>query len=52
MAGFGWVLLVLGLAQCSAAERVTRKIYVGAFVVVLLYAEIPWVELLLSWFRG
>ena len=52
VAGFGWVLLVLGLAQCRAEERLTRGLYVAAFVVVLLYAEVPWAELLLTWLRG
>ncbi len=51
VAGFGWVLLVLGLAQCSAEQRKARGLYVTAFVAVLLYAEVPWAELLSGWLR-
>lgn len=51
VAGFGWVLLVLGLGQCPADRRGTRGMYLATFVIVLLYAEVPWAELLLSWSR-
>jgi hypothetical protein len=51
VAGFGWVLLVLGLGQCPAEWRGTRGMYLTTFVVVLLYAEVPWPQLLLSWSR-
>ncbi len=40
------------LGHCTPEARLTRKVYVAGFVVVLLYAEVPWAELLLAWFRG
>ncbi len=52
VAGFGWVLLALGLGQCAADQSATRKAYLAAFIIVLLYAEVPWAELLLTWWRG
>jgi hypothetical protein len=42
VAGFGWLLTIMGLAQCSPDRRGVRAAYVGAFVLILLYAEIPW----------
>ncbi len=46
------MLLVLGLGQCSASQSTTRKAYVAAFVIVLLYTEVPWAELLLAGWYG
>jgi hypothetical protein len=48
VAGFGCLLLVLGLAQTEASERRTRALYVAAFFVVLTYAEAPWA----AWLRS
>jgi hypothetical protein len=48
VAGFGWLLLVMGLAQAGAAEVWLRRAYVAAFLLVLFYAEVPWPELLLN----
>jgi hypothetical protein len=48
VAGFGWLLIVLGLSHCAAAERWFRPLYVAMFAVVLLYAEVPWAALLLG----
>lgn len=42
VAGFGWLLLVLGLANTTAGQRRLRVAYVSTFYVVLLHAEIPW----------
>jgi hypothetical protein len=50
VAGFGWMLLVLGLAQCDEADRALRTTYVAAFLLVLVYAEVPWAGLLGDWF--
>jgi hypothetical protein len=40
--GFGWLLVAMGTAQCSAAEVRTRWSYVAVFVLILFYREIPW----------
>lgn len=48
VAGFGWLLLVMGLATAAVDQRRIRAAYVGAFCVVLLYAEIPWAALLVA----
>ena len=40
VAGFGWVLLAMGLAQTDAADRGLRRAYVTAFLFVLAYGEI------------
>ena len=47
VAGFGWLLLVLGIAQCDPGQRRLRAAYVGTFVLVLFYAEVPWASLIL-----
>ncbi len=49
VAGFGWLLLIMGLAQCGQHQRFLRGVYVGAFLLVLVYTEIPWAALLGSW---
>jgi hypothetical protein len=49
VAGFGWLLLVLGLAQCDDRWNGLRRAYVAAFLLVLLYAEVPWAGLLSQW---
>ena len=48
VAGFGCLLLVLGLAQTKPAESRLRLLYVAAFLLVLTYAEAPWAGLLRS----
>lgn len=40
VAGFGWVLLAMGLAQIDAGDRGLRWAYVAAFLLVLAYGEI------------
>jgi hypothetical protein len=45
VAGFGWLLLSMGIAQCAASRR-TRLAYLAAFVVVLAYdrlAPVGWI---------
>jgi hypothetical protein len=49
VAGFGWLLLVLGLSQCADDWRGLRHTYVFAFVIVLLYSEVPWPSLVSDW---
>ena len=46
--GFGWLLLVLGLAQCRSTSGRVRILYVAAFVVVRLGAT-PVLELVTRW---
>ena len=45
VAGFGWLLLVMGLANSAVEQRALRAAYVATFCIVLLYAEIPWASL-------
>jgi hypothetical protein len=42
VAGFGWLLLVMGMALCRSEHPVLKAIYVTAFFLVLIFAEIPW----------
>jgi hypothetical protein len=42
VAGFGWLLLVMGMALCRSEHRVLKAVYVTAFFLVLIFAEIPW----------
>lgn len=51
VAGFGWLLLVMGMAQTGAAQIWLRRAYVAAFLVVLFYSEVPWATLLLRLLR-
>jgi lysylphosphatidylglycerol synthetase-like protein (DUF2156 family) len=51
VAGFGWLLLVMGAVQVRSSQRWLRNVYVGAFVVVLFYTEVPWSEMVLDLMR-
>ena len=46
VAGFGWLLVAMGLAQCEPERRVTRTLYLGAFGLILVYRELPWLSML------
>jgi hypothetical protein len=48
VAGFGWLLLTMGIASCGSEHRLLRAGYVMAWLLVLLYDEIPWAELLVQ----
>jgi hypothetical protein len=48
VAGFGWLLAVLGLSQCRQDQILLRSSYVAGFVLILLYAETPAVSGLLE----
>ena len=48
VAGFGWLLLVMGLAQVEARQVWLARLYQLTFLVVLFYDEVPWAELLLK----
>jgi hypothetical protein len=52
VAGFGWLLLVLGLAQCLPEQRRLRFAYILSFFLILLFSEIPWADLLAQGLGG
>jgi hypothetical protein len=52
VAGFGWLLLVMGAAQVASERRWLTSIYVAGFLLVLFYSEVPWTSLVLDWLRG
>jgi hypothetical protein len=52
VAGFGWLLLVMGLAMSPGRRLVVASLYVTAFLLVLFYSEVPWPGLLLDLVRG
>ncbi len=52
VAGFGWLIAAMGLAQCRSNQRRLRAAYVAAFILILLYAEIPWTGVLVDWGRS
>jgi hypothetical protein len=49
VAGFGWLLLSLGVAQCEQEKARTRLAYLVAFLVVLFATRWPWLDLLHGW---
>jgi hypothetical protein len=51
VAGFGWLLTAMGLAQSELKQRALRLAYVGMFVLVTVYAETPLVSLVLDAIR-
>lgn len=52
VAGFGWLLLVMGLAATGDRERLLGRAYVLGFLLVLVYSEVPWAGAALHWLRG
>jgi hypothetical protein len=44
--GFAWLLLSMGLAQCPTRRPRTRSAYLAVFALILLYRELPWVDLI------
>jgi hypothetical protein len=48
VAGFGWLLLTMGLVSTRPQQRWLRGAYIASWILVLLYAEVPWAELLLD----
>ncbi len=52
VAGFGWLIATLGLAQCVPSQRVLRGAYLAVFVLILIYAEMPWTAALRGWVTG
>jgi hypothetical protein len=49
VAGFGWLIAIMGLSQCRPRQRVLSGAYVAVFVLVLMYAEVPWAGVLADW---
>jgi hypothetical protein len=49
VAGFGWLLLTMGVTLCRSDQRALRAAYVGTWFLVLLYTEVPWANLVLGW---
>jgi hypothetical protein len=52
VAGFGWLLVAMGLAQCAQGQYAIRLAYVAAFVLVMIYAETPILPFVLSALRS
>jgi hypothetical protein len=44
--GFAWLLLAMGVAQCERGA--TRLAYLGVYLLVLVYREVPWLALMLG----
>jgi hypothetical protein len=42
VAGFGWLLVAMGLSTCGPGERRVRGLYAALFFVIVLYSEVPW----------
>jgi hypothetical protein len=51
VAGFGWLLLAMGLASSDPQDHAWRRVYLTVFLLVMLYAEIPWPALLAGAFE-
>jgi hypothetical protein len=51
VAGFGWLLLVMGLAQLAPRQVWLGRAYIAMFLAVLFYGEVPWAELMLDLVR-
>jgi hypothetical protein len=49
VAGFGWLIATMGLAQCRPNQQSLRGAYIAVFVLILLYSEIPWTGVLADW---
>lgn len=52
VAGFGWLLLAMGVGQLDETQVGLRRAYVAAFLIVIFYGEIPWAQLALGAGRG
>ena len=51
LAGFGWLLLVMGLAQVAPRQVWAERADIAMFLAVLFYGEVPWAELTLDLVR-
>ena len=49
VAGFGWLIAAMGLAQCRPSQQWLRGAYIWMFLLILFYSEIPWAAVLAEW---
>jgi hypothetical protein len=49
VAGFGWLIATMGLAQSHPRQRLLLGAYVAVFIVILMYSEVPWAGVLADW---
>jgi hypothetical protein len=49
VAGFGWLIATMGLAQCRSHQRSLHGAYLAVFILILLYSEFPWTSVLAEW---
>ncbi len=49
VAGFGWLIATMGLAQVRPHQQTLRVAYISVFLLILLYSEIPWTGVLGDW---
>jgi hypothetical protein len=49
VAGFGWLIATMGLAQCRPNQQSLHHAYVAVFILILLYSEFPWTSVLAEW---
>lgn len=47
--GFGWLLVVMGIAQADEGAHWVRPAYLVAWGLILVYEYVPWASLLLDW---
>jgi hypothetical protein len=47
VAGFGWLLVAMGVAQSSSPG--VRWLYLATFALIAFYEEVPWLEVLADW---
>ena len=48
VAGFGWILMAMAIAQCEEERPKTRILYLATFLLILLYHRLPW-DAILGW---
>jgi len=46
VAGFGWLLVAMGVAQSDRPQGRARALYLAVFVLILFSREIPWLALI------
>ena len=49
VAGFGWLVIAMGIAQCDTERKHIRACYVACFALIFFYREVPWARLLADW---
>jgi hypothetical protein len=52
VAGFGWLIATMGLAQSRSDQHAFRTAYIALFFLVLLYSEIRWAGVLAQWMKA